>query len=140
MGEQSPWLYLDREVTAEDTAGFQGYVYLITCLVNGKGYIGKKFLLKPKTRIVKGKKKKTTIASDWMSYWGSSYELLEDIKLLGIENFKREILHFCKTKTDAAYWELREQIDRRVMESDEYYNSFIFVRVRKKHLKSFLCT
>jgi len=69
------------------------------------------------------------VASDWREYYGSSDALEKDIKRLGKERFKREILYYCKSKAECNYIEAREQFARRVLESDQYYNGHIRVRV-----------
>lgn len=111
---------------------YEGFVYLITNLTNNQKYVGKK-LAKFKTTKppLKGKKNKRrgTKESDWQTYWGSSDRLNEDIKKLGEQNFSREILYFCKSRAEMSYIEAREQFDRRVLETDEYYNGIINVRV-----------
>ena len=112
-----------------------GFVYLITDLISGKKYIGKKNFYKPVTKMVKGKKKKSKIESDWKAYFGSNKTLLEEIKTNGTDQYPRQILHFCKSKGTMNYMELREQIDRRALESDDYYNEYIIVRVNQSHLK-----
>jgi len=137
------WLYesLVIETLPEDCAGF---VYLITNNITGRKYIGKKLAKFKRTtyRIVKlknGNKKRKkirgTIDSDWQTYYGSSPELSKDIEQLGIENFSREILYYCKTKSECSYIEAREQFARRVLESDDYYNGHIQVRVHGSHIK-----
>ena len=80
---------------------------------------------------LKGKKNKRRgyKESDWREYWGSSDKLNEDVKQLGEKNFTREILYFCKSRAEMSYIEAREQFDRRVLETDEYYNGIINVRV-----------
>ena len=112
-----------------------GFVYIITNLSNNKKYIGKKFFYSSKTKQVKGKKKKIKVSSDWKDYYGSNNELKNDIELLGKELFKREIIHLCKSKGDCGYLEAKEQFVRHVLETDDYYNTWIMVRVRKSHLK-----
>ena len=111
---------------------FEGFVYLITNLTNGRMYIGKK-LAKFKTTKppLKGKKNKRRgyKESDWKTYWGSSDKLNADVAELGEKNFTREILYLCKSRAEMSYIEAREQFDRRVLESDEYYNGIINVRV-----------
>ena len=69
-----------------------------------------------------------------MSYYGSNKELQADVDSLGTDNFSREILRLCKTKGEFAYYEAKYQFDNSVLESDEYYNSWIQVKVHKKHL------
>lgn len=137
------WLFesLVVETLPEDCAGF---VYLITNNITGRKYIGKKLakfkrttyrVVKLKNGNKKRKKIKGTIDSDWQTYYGSSPELSKDIEQLGIENFSREILYYCKTKSECSYIEAREQFARRVLESDDYYNGHIQVRVHGSHIK-----
>lgn len=109
-----------------------GFVYIITNLTNNRKYIGKKLTQFKKSRPpLKGKKnrRKYIVESDWQDYWGSSDKLLEDVKKLGKQKFSREILYFCESKAILSYLEALEQFDRRVLESDEYYNGIINVRV-----------
>jgi len=129
------WLYENEEVRKEQIEDYVGFVYLIENLIANKKYIGKKLFRKTRTKKVNGRRKKTVAASDWQEYYGSNKDLLEDVKSLGPENFKRTILHMCKSKGECNYLELKEQILREVLETDEYYNTWIFVRVHKAHLK-----
>ena len=124
-------------VLPEDCVGF---VYLITNTESGKRYIGKKLakFAKTKYRIVKlkngtkkRKKIKEKIDSDWQTYYGSSNELTADIEALGKSCFKREILFYCYSKAECSYVEAREQFRHKVLESDEYYNGQIRVRVHQ---------
>jgi len=138
------WLYESQSVDQlpEDCVGF---VYLITNTLTGRKYIGKKLAKFSKTtyKVVKlknGNKKKkkirSKIDSDWQLYYGSSPELTKDIEKLGIENFSREILYYCKSKSECSYIEAREQFARKVLESDDYYNGHIQVRVHGSHIKN----
>lgn len=125
------WIYKGKSVeTISDE--YEGFVYLITNLKTQQKYVGKK-LAKFKTTKppLKGKKNKRRgfKESDWKTYWGSSDRLNEDVKNLGEKNFSREILYFCKSRAEMSYIEAREQFDRRVLETDEYYNGIINVRV-----------
>ena len=106
-------------------------------------YVGKK-LAKFKTTKppLKGKKNKRRgyKESDWKTYWGSSDHLKEDVEKYGEENFIREILHFCPSRGISSYLEAKEQFDREVLLSDDYYNGIINVRIGgsqilKEHLK-----
>ena len=125
------WTYNGKQVDAIDEE-YEGFVYLITNLTTGQKYVGKK-LAKFKTTKppLKGRKNKRRgyKESDWKTYWGSSDRLNADVETLGPENFTREILYFCKSRAEMSYIEAREQFDRRVLETDEYYNGIINVRV-----------
>jgi hypothetical protein len=121
-----------------------GFVYCITNIVSGRQYIGKKLAKFSKTtyktvKLKNGTKKKkkirSKIDSDWQEYYGSSPNLTADINTIGKDNFSREILHYCKSKAETSYIEAREQFDRKVLESDEYYNGHIQVRVHGSHIK-----
>ena len=136
------WSYqtLPVETLPEDCIGF---VYLITNMTTGRMYIGKKLAKFSKTtqRTVKlknGTKKKkkirTKVDSDWRDYYGSSPELSKDVESLGKDNFSREILYYCKSKSECSYIEAREQFSRRVLESKDYYNGHIQVRVHGSHI------
>jgi len=125
------WTYEGKTIdTIPDE--YEGFVYLITNLKTGQKYIGKK-LAKFKTTKppLKGRKNKRRgyKESDWKDYWGSSDRLNADVQAQGPENFTREILYFCKSRAEMSYIEAREQFDRRVLETDEYYNGIINVRV-----------
>lgn len=125
------WTY-NNILVDELPEGCEGFVYLITNLTNDKKYIGKKLARFKKTKPpLKGKKNKrrSTVESDWRDYWGSSDRLNEDVALLGPSNFTREILYYCTSRSELSYLEAREQFDRKVLETDEYYNGIINVRV-----------
>jgi hypothetical protein len=125
------WTYQGNNVE-EIPEGIIGFVYLITNLTTGRKYIGKKLAQFKRTKPpLKGKKRKrkTTVESDWRDYWGSSESLQADIAALGPNNFTREIIYYCKSKAELSYLEAREQFNCRVLESDDYYNGIINVRV-----------
>jgi hypothetical protein len=132
---ENPWQYRGKAIEQDDLDGHLAFVYCITNLKSKRAYIGKKLLQKTKTRQVKGKKKKTKVESDWKTYYGSNKELQDDVGKIGTKNFRREILHLCKTKGTANYLEMREQIDRRVLESDSWYNQWVIVKVHRSHIK-----
>jgi len=136
------WLYENQpvETLPEDCVGF---VYLITNLSSERKYIGKKLAKFSKTtqktvKLKNGTKKKkkirTKVDSDWRDYYGSSPELTKDVESQGKDNFKREILYYCKSKSECSYIEAREQFSRRVLESKDYYNGHIQVRVHGSHI------
>jgi hypothetical protein len=111
---------------------------MIENTVTGRKYIGRKYFSKAGYRQINGKRKKVRQPSDWQNYYGSNETLKEDVSILGEDKFVRTILHLCKTKSECNYYELREQMDRRVLESNDYYNEWISVKVTKKNLK--LCS
>ena len=136
------WIYENSQVETlpEDCVGF---VYLITNNLTGRKYIGKKLakfskttykMVKLKNGNKKRKKIRGKIDSDWQSYYGSSPELTKDIVALGEENFSREILYYCRSKSECSYIEAREQFARRVLETTDYYNGHIQVRVHGSHI------
>jgi hypothetical protein len=138
------WTYQGQVVNElpEDCVGF---VYCITNITSGRQYIGKKLAKFSKTtyktvKLKNGTKKKkkirSKIDSDWQEYYGSSPNLTADINTIGKDNFSREILYYCKSKAETSYIEAREQFDRKVLESDEYYNGQISVRVHGSHIKT----
>lgn len=137
------WHYQGAVITElpEDCVGF---VYLITNTTTGRKYIGKKLAKFSKTKyktvkLKNGNKKrqkiKSKIDSDWQDYYGSSDNLTKDIEALGKDKFHREILYYCKSKAEMSYVEAREQFSQKVLESDDFYNGHIQVRVHGSHIK-----
>ena len=137
------WLYQNTPVeTLPDSC--VGFVYLITNNLTGRKYIGKKLAkfskttyrtVKQKNGIKKKKKIRSKVDSDWREYWSSSDELKKDIVSLGQDNFTREILFYCKSKSECTYIEARTQFERKVLESDDYYNGQISCRIHQSHIK-----
>ena len=158
------WTYNGKEVTtlSDIPDGVEHFVYLITD-ENGKEYIGKKQIMskrnvevseavyrklkaeghpvtktKNKKKSKKGKivwrwKKKVVSENKWQKYTGSSVLLNSEIKK-GLK-YKKEILHFCKTKKQATYFELREQFCRGVIEREGFWNENIMSRFFRKDLE-----
>ena len=132
------WTYEGKPFDSDQIEDNIGFVYLITDLTNDKKYIGKKnFWSTRRLPPLKGKTRRRTVKkeSDWKEYFGSS----EQVKLLveesGQERFKREIIRLCKSKGEMSYYEAKEQFDREVLFSDEYYNEFIGCKIHAKHVK-----
>ena len=115
-----------------------GFVYIVTNTVSGRMYVGKKLARFKTTRYKMHtqkngkkirKKIRGAVASDWQEYYGSSDQLNRDVESLGRDQFRREILYYCRSKAECNYIEAREQFTRKVLESDQYYNGHIRVRV-----------
>lgn len=137
------WYYNEQVLTElpEDKIGF---VYLITNLTTGRRYIGKKLskfsrvkykMVTQKNGIKKRKKIRSKIDSDWQTYWSSSPEVQADVKQLGENKFRREILYFADSKGQLSYLEAREQFHRRVLEEpNQWYNGIIQCRIHRSHV------
>ena len=130
------WFYHNttEEFNPDDAEGYFGFVYLITHNPTGRKYIGKKFFTKAATKQVKGKRKRIRKSSDWLDYWGSNKILQEEVKLNGAEQYTREILHLCKTRSTCSYWESWEIFNRHALLSESYYNQWVSTRIRKDHV------
>lgn len=127
------WLLNDTELFGVPE-GYLGFIYLITNLSTDKKYVGQKgFFSKVTKPPLKGKslKRHSVKESDWQEYFGSSAELKADVAAMGRGGFRREILHLCKSKTELNWMELLEQIDRDVLNRDDYYNGIIHARITK---------
>lgn len=130
----SNWTFKHKEIT-ELPSEVVGFVYEITNTTNGRKYIGKKLARFKRSRPpLKGRKNKRRykVDSDWQDYYGSSDDLTIDVNKLGKDKFTREILFFCYSKAELSYIEAREQFARKVLESNDYYNGHIRVRVHGK--------
>lgn len=138
------WLYNGQEVV-DTPEGVIGFVYMIHNLLDGRKYIGKKLLTfsstKYKTVVLKSglkkkKKIKSQVQSDWLTYFGSSEELKKDVETLGADNFRREVLHYCKTKAECSYVEMKLQCQYDVLlKPTEFYNAFVGGKIHRNHLK-----
>jgi hypothetical protein len=136
------WTY-QNEIVVTLPEECVGFVYLITNVISGRMYIGKKLakfaktsykVVKLKNGTKKKKKIRSKIDSDWRDYYGSNLELNVDVLKLGKENFTREILYYCTSKAQCSYIEAREQFTHKVLESKDYYNGQISVRVHGSHI------
>jgi hypothetical protein len=116
------WLIYKKDEEFVPNLDKFGFVYLITNLHSGKGYIGcKQYKLYTKLK---------ERESDWKTYTGSSKWLNEDIKKIGKKHFKFEIIAEYKNRRSLRYYELYYQMKFNVLSStiegtDEpaYYNS-----------------
>ena len=138
---ENPWMYEGKPFTSDDIGDYYGFVYRITNTNNHKSYIGRKYFVQK--RKPKGGKRKGTSESDWKRYYGSSDELKRDIKTLGRDSFKREILSLHTTLGKVNYEETKQLFLHNVlMESLDngepaYYNSNILGRYMRKDYGNF---
>ena len=132
----NPWYYNGKPFESSDIQDYFGFVYLIQNNLNGRKYIGRKYLWQFRTP--KGKKRKVKSESDWKNYYGSCPELKEDIDKIGRENFSRTILSLHKTKGKTNYEETRQLFVNNVLiESLDngvpaFYNSNVMSRYFRK--------
>jgi hypothetical protein len=132
----NPWIYNGNPFTSEDIGDHYGFVYLIENKLNGRKYIGRKYLWQFRTP--KGKKRKVKSESNWKEYYGSCPELKEDIDKLGRENFSRTILSLHKTKGKTNFEETRRLFLNNVLTESldngdpAFYNSNILNRYFRK--------
>jgi hypothetical protein len=133
---ENPWVYNGVPFTSEDIGDYYGFVYLIENTLNGKKYIGRKYLWQFRTP--KGKKRKVKSESNWKDYYGSCPELKEDIDKVGRENFSRTILSLHKTKGKTNFEETRRLFTNNVLTESldngepAFYNSNILNRYFRK--------
>jgi hypothetical protein len=138
------WLYEYVPLQDDFTTNDYGFIYKITNLETNKFYIGKKsFIHNKKKKLTKkeiaeqtgpGRRSSTKIEqvdSGWRKYWGSSKDLLADVKLLGEDKFEREIIKFCPTKKQLTYYELFYQISYSVLFTDSYNDNILGKFFRK---------
>jgi len=136
------WKYKDQDInTLEDIPEKHrealGFIYLIVHKPTGKRYIGKKLLQAAGTKTVKGVKRKIKKESDWKTYWSSSPTIKEMIaEDGGTQNFTREILNFCYSKSQLLYAEEYFLYLSNALLSENYLNSNIRSRIYRKWFES----
>lgn len=139
------WIYKNQPV--ENIEGeYFGFVYLITDTVTGKKYVGKKMLTmskpdKTKTYYKTGPKKgelkppkKGRAESKWRTYCSSSKIIQALVKTHGLQRFHREILMFCKSRSELTYQESKHIFVLGCLESDEYLNDWVSCSISKRHI------
>ena len=129
--------YYENKLYDEAPKEYMGFVYLITDLTTNRKYIGKKlFWNTRKLKPLKGKTRRRiqVVESNWKNYYGSNEELQQLVENSHAQRFEREILHLCTKKGIMGYLEAREQFDRNVLLSNEYYNNFIGCKIHGKHV------
>jgi hypothetical protein len=128
--------WYNNGVPFEDDGTHFGFVYLIENLITNRKYIGRKYFSKAGTKQVNGKKKKIRKTSDWENYFGSNETLKAEVAELGEHNFRRTILHLCKTRSECSYFETYEIFTRHCLLDELYYNEWVSAKIRKAHLKN----
>ena len=128
------WYY--DGVPYENDGTHFGFVYLIENLLTGKKYIGRKYFTQAGYKQVKGKRKKVRKESDWETYYGSNETLKAEVAEIGEHNYRRTILHLCKTKSECSYLETYEIFTRHALLNESYYNDWVSAKVRRAHLKN----
>jgi hypothetical protein len=138
---ENPWLYQGKPFTTDDIGNLFGFVYRITNLQSGKQYIGRKYFWQK--RKPKGGKRRVTSESDWKRYYGSSDDLKRDIREIGKDSFRREIISLHETLGKVNYEETKQLFLHNVlMEALDdgtpmYYNSNILGRYMRKDYGEF---
>jgi predicted SPOUT superfamily RNA methylase MTH1 len=149
------WIYKDKKIEKIEDFGDlppYGFIYRITNIETGKFYIGKKQLIsvtnkklgkkelivikeERKLNKVQGKqpsKKQVIQESNWLDYWGSCKPLLEEIKQLGKEKYKREIIQITSNTKQLTYYETLYQMSENVLQRDDCHNENIAGKWYKK--------
>ena len=135
---ENAWTYQGSTFSSDDINSFFGFVYRITNLQTGKQYIGRKYFVQKRKPRNGTSKRRVTSESDWKKYYGSSPELKADVKQLGRENFKREILSLHESLGKVNYEETKQLFLNNVLQetledgSPKFYNSNILGRYYRK--------
>jgi hypothetical protein len=126
---------------------YEGYIYMTSFLDVNRQYIGKKNFFHntnvklgkkelanlPTARGKKPSKKKVTKESDWKTYYGSSQEVKDLLKITPKDRIIRSVLHICKTKKELTYYECKYLFQYGVLEpGNKYINDNIQGRFFKK--------
>lgn len=109
-----------------------GFIYIITNVITGKKYIGKKQMKSIKKMApLKGNKNKRhkEVETDWKEYTSSSNDVNEDIQKYGKDKFTFEIIRLCDSKFELAYYEAKLQFENDVLLTDKFYNGIINCRI-----------
>jgi len=131
----NPWTYQGVVVEEETVSKFAGFVYLLTNLLTGRQYVGRKYSWINRKK--KGATRRSRSESNWKEYYGSNDIIQQEVKDLGPMTFKREILHFGKSKGEVNFLEIEEQFKRDVLYSDQFYNDQIQGKYFKKNVMKY---
>ena len=122
-----------------DFEGAYGFIYKVTHKETGKFYIGKKQLLTNRKKKLTKKElalievkpgrrpttKQVIAESDWITYWGSSKELNDEIKKQGLDKFERVIIQLAYNSKQLTYFETQYQFSYNVLQVDNCWNNSI---------------
>lgn len=152
----SNWLCENKEINEElipeDAVGF---IYMITHNPSGKYYIGKKSLesvrnvkigVRELAKIKEERKaagmggraplkKKVRKASDWEKYYSSNAWINEQVKEGKQDEFKREMIQFCKSKKSLSYYEVYWMFKYDVLSDENCLNGNISGKWFRKDLQ-----
>lgn len=120
------WLYNEKPLEVIPD-GCTHFVYRLT-FQSGEFYIGYKGFFSTR-RIAPGKRRKT-LESNWQQYKSSSLDVKQKLKN-GEILVKQEILHLCKHKLCATWFELVEMIKHDVLCNPKALNKNILGRFYK---------
>lgn len=129
-------MFQEQPFLSENIGDSFGFVYRITNIQTNKQYIGRKYFVQK--RKPRGGGRRVTSESNWKKYYGSCPELTADIKSIGKEAFKRELLSVHATVGKTNYEETRQLFINNVLTSKledgspAYYNSNILGRYYRK--------
>ena len=131
-----PWVFRG-EPFEEVPEGIENFVYLLTDIVTGKRYIGKKsFVSVSKVPQANGRNKHVRKESDWRKYYSSNLDIQQLVKGGNGRRFHREILWLCPNKGSASYLEAKEIFTRGCLEQpDKWYNYYCEIQINGGHLK-----
>lgn len=138
---ENPWIYKGNPFSREQSAGYVGFVYLITHIDSGRKYIGKKIFTNRKAKPpLKGKTKRriSTVESNWCDYWGSGPAIKALVEEKGTASFKREILHLCYSKSEMGYLESKLIFATDAIISNDYLNDWVSARIQRNQLGKYI--
>lgn len=127
------WTYNGGAIP-DNIESYYGFVYCITNLVTSRKYIGRKYFTKAGYKTVKGKRKKIRVSSGWESYYGSNKVLQMDVEKLGADQFTRDIMVLCNSRSECSYWETYHIFTSGALLSDKWYNDWVTCKISKRHL------